>query len=70
MYDLVLDPSRLPDINNADEGLQEYLYDNPGESYREIINLDDYSKLDKTTGLIRENEKVTENKLSIHIRYK
>jgi hypothetical protein len=55
MYDLVLDPSRLPDINNADEGLQEYLYDNPGESYRETINLDNYSKLDNKTFFKKNN---------------
>ena len=49
MYDLVLDPSRLPDINNPDEGLQEYLYGFPGESYRETINLNNYPKLDNKT---------------------
>ena len=55
MYDLVLDPSRLPDINNPDEGLQEYLYDFPGESYRETINLNNYPKLDNKTSDVKLN---------------
>ena len=55
MYDLVLDPSplKLPNINLEERS--EYLYDNPGESYKESIDLNDYPKLDNNDFFKRNN---------------